>query len=111
MASPTATVAKIERNEAGEDVREQIAALRADVSGLTSALGDYVKEQKNYLASRASTGVESLKEAGKAGLKVTGQKASEVKSSAEEMVRENPASAVAISAGLGFVIGLLSRRG
>ena len=111
MASNQSTVAKLERStDAGEDVRDQLAALRSDIAGLTSALGDYVKEQKSAVQSRAAASFEALKDAGKTGLKVTGDKALEAKASAEEMVRENPAGAVAISAAIGFVLGLLTRR-
>jgi ElaB/YqjD/DUF883 family membrane-anchored ribosome-binding protein len=111
MATNQATVAKLDRSsDAGEDVREQLSALRSDIAGLTSALGEYVKEQKNAVQSRASASFEALKDAGKTGLKVTGNKALEVKSSAEDMVRENPAGAVAMSAAIGFALGLLTRR-
>jgi len=112
MATSPATVSKIDRSsDAGDDVRAQLDALRSDVAGLTAALGDYVKEQRNAMKSSAAAGLDALKSAGRAGVEVTGRKASEVKSSAEDMVRENPTSAVAISAALGFVVGLLSRRG
>jgi ElaB/YqjD/DUF883 family membrane-anchored ribosome-binding protein len=110
MASAATNVSKIERNDAGEDVREQLAALRSDVAGLTSAMGDYVREQKHYMQSKAASGIDALKDAGKAGLKATSDKASAVKASTEDLVRENPASAIAISAGLGFVLGLMTRR-
>ncbi|MEO8529668.1 MAG: hypothetical protein ABI459_00445 [Deltaproteobacteria bacterium] len=111
MANSPANVAKLDRpTEAGDDVREQLNALRSDVAGLTAALGDYVKEQKNAMQSSASAGIDALKSAGRAGIEATGRKASEVKSSTEDMVRENPTSAIAISAALGFVVGLLSRR-
>lgn len=111
MATNQSGIAKLERSsEAGDDVREQLSALRSDIAGLTSALGDYVKEQKNSMQSRASASLETLKEAGKTGLRVTGDKALEAKASAEEMVRENPAGAVAMSAAIGFVLGLLTRR-
>lgn len=111
MANPAQGITKLERpSEAGEDVREQLAALRSDVAGLTSALGEYAKAQKDAMQTRASAGLEALKDAGRTGLKVTGEKALEAKASAENMVRENPASALAISAGLGFVLGMLSRR-
>ena len=112
MATSTTNVAKIDRpSDAGEDVRAQLEALRSDVAGLTSALGEYVKEQRDAVKSSAASGIDALKSASRAGLEVTGRKAAEVKSSAEDMVRENPTSAVAISAALGFVVGLLSRRG
>jgi ElaB/YqjD/DUF883 family membrane-anchored ribosome-binding protein len=111
MANTPSTVSKLERpSEAGEDVREQLSALRSDIAGLTSALGDYVKEQKRVVQSRASAGLEALKDAGKSGLKASGDKALEVKAGAETMIRDNPAGAVAISAGIGFVLGLLTRR-
>lgn len=111
MAASTGNVAKMDYPaSAGDDVKEQLSALRSDIAGLTSAMADYVKEQKNALQSRASSGIDAVKQAGKASLKATGDKASELKASTEDMVREHPASAIAISAGIGFVIGLLSRR-
>lgn len=111
MATTSANLSKADYpSSSGDDVREQLAALRSDVSELTSALAGYVKEQKDAMQTRAASGIESVKQAGKAGLKVTGDKAGELKSATEDMVRENPAGAVAVSAGLGFIIGLLMRR-
>ncbi len=71
-----------------EDLAEQIEAIRADVQNLTSTL----KRVANKQVGRAQD--------------MAMEKAEE----AEEAIRQNPLSAVAVAAGLGFVFGMFTRR-
>jgi len=93
-----------------DDVRDQIAALQADMAQLTKTVGDYGKSRgeearavANAKAAELRTRADEARTAAEAQLK-SGY------AQAETAVRDNPAAAVGIAAGVGFVLGLLSTR-
>jgi uncharacterized protein YjbJ (UPF0337 family) len=75
-------------NDDTEELADQIEAIRTDIQSLTSTVGRIANKQ----LSRAQ------------------DKAVEAASNAEDAIRQNPVSAVAIAAGLGFLFGIFTRR-
>ena len=71
-----------------EDLANQIDAIRVDLQNLTSTVGRIASKQ----VSRAQ------------------DKAKETAYEAEEAIRRNPLSAIAIAVGLGFLFGVFTRR-
>jgi ElaB/YqjD/DUF883 family membrane-anchored ribosome-binding protein len=71
-----------------EDLANQIDAIRVDLQNLTSTVGRIASKQVN----RAQ------------------DKAKETAYEAEEAIRRNPLSAIAIAVGLGFLFGVFTRR-
>jgi ElaB/YqjD/DUF883 family membrane-anchored ribosome-binding protein len=71
-----------------EDLANQVDAIRADLQNLTSTVGRIAGKQVN----RAQ------------------DKAKETAYEAEEAIRRNPLSAIAIAVGLGFLFGVFTRR-
>jgi ElaB/YqjD/DUF883 family membrane-anchored ribosome-binding protein len=71
-----------------EDLAAQVHAIRADIQNLTSTLGRVANKR---LGRAQDTAIEKTREA-------------------EEAIRRNPLSAVAIAVGLGFLFGMLTRR-
>jgi ElaB/YqjD/DUF883 family membrane-anchored ribosome-binding protein len=71
-----------------QELANQIDAIRADIQSLTSTVGRMANKQIN----RAQ------------------DKAMETANQAEEAIRQNPISAVAIALGLGFLFGIFTRR-
>jgi ElaB/YqjD/DUF883 family membrane-anchored ribosome-binding protein len=71
-----------------EDLAEQIEAIRSDVQNLTSTLRRVAGKQ---VGNAQGVAMEKAHEA-------------------EEAIRQNPLSAVAIAAGLGFLFGVFTRR-
>jgi ElaB/YqjD/DUF883 family membrane-anchored ribosome-binding protein len=71
-----------------DDLANQIAALRADLQNLTGTVSRIANKQVN----RAQ------------------DKALDVANEAEEAIRRNPVSAIAIAVGLGFLFGVFTRR-
>lgn len=71
-----------------DDLANQIDAIRADIQSLSSTVGRIANKQIN----RAQ------------------DKALETANEAEEAIRRNPLSAVAIAVGLGFLFGVFTRR-
>ena len=75
-------------NGNAEELAEQIEAIRADIQSLTSTVSRVANKQLGQAQDKA---VEAM-------------------SNAEDAIRENPVSAVAIAAGLGFLFGIFTRR-
>ena len=71
-----------------EELASQIDAIRGDIQNLTSTVGRIAGKQLN----RAQ------------------DKAMETASDAEDAIRRNPLQAVAIAAGLGLLLGIITRR-
>ncbi|MBY6158519.1 glycine zipper domain-containing protein [Pseudooceanicola nitratireducens] len=93
-----------------DDVRDQIAALQADMAELTRAVSAYGKAKGEDARAAAELRAEELMtRAEKMGRDAEAQLRSGY-AQAEGAVRENPAAAVGIAAGIGFVLGLLSTR-
>ena len=76
------------RNRDAEDLAQQIDAIRGDLQNLTSTVSRIAGKQLN----RAQ------------------DKAIETASEAEDAIRRNPIQAVAIAAGVGLLLGILTRR-
>jgi ElaB/YqjD/DUF883 family membrane-anchored ribosome-binding protein len=76
------------QNPDTQELANQIDAIRADIQSLTSTVGRMANKQLN----RAQ------------------DKAMETANQAEEAIRQNPLSAVAIAIGLGFLFGVFTRR-
>jgi ElaB/YqjD/DUF883 family membrane-anchored ribosome-binding protein len=76
------------RTREAEDLAKQIDAIRGDLQNLTSTVSRIAGKQLN----RAQ------------------DKAMETASEAEDAIRRNPLQAVAIAAGLGLLLGVLTRR-
>jgi ElaB/YqjD/DUF883 family membrane-anchored ribosome-binding protein len=71
-----------------KELADQIDSIRADIQSLTSTVGKIASKQVN----RAQ------------------DKAVDAANQAEEAIRQNPLSAVAIAVGLGFLFGVFTRR-
>lgn len=71
-----------------QELADQIDAIRADIQSLTSTVGKIANKQIN----RAQ------------------DKAADAANQAEEAIRQNPLSAVAVAVGLGFLFGVFTRR-
>jgi len=71
-----------------EELAAQIDAIRGDIQNLTSTVGRIAGKQLN----RAQ------------------DKAMETASDAEDAIKRNPLQAVAIAAGLGLLLGIITRR-
>jgi len=71
-----------------EDLAAQVDAIRADIQNLTSTVGRIANKQLGRAQDRAM----------------------EAANEAEDAIRRNPLSAVAIAVGLGFLFGVFTRR-
>ncbi len=92
------------------ELQKQIAALKSDIVTLTTTVRDIGKNSAEALRGAATDQVEALREQGEAALRDAQLRGKDVYSQAEASIRENPAAAVGIAAGLGFLFGLIFGR-
>jgi len=87
-ASVESTAARVKAEVAAEDLSAQVAALREDLSRLSDSVIALGQGARTAVADEASVMTERVR----------------------DKVREEPLTAIAITAGVSYLIGLLSRR-
>ena len=111
--APTAAATAAEKSNVSElnnDVSRQVAILREDIAALTAAVAEYGKAQGNLLKESASNRAASVANYGAETAQAVKARAEKTYSDTEEAVRANPAAAVGIATGIGFLIGLITAR-
>tara|TARA_R110002051_G_scaffold1008_1_gene4874 strand:- start:7204 stop:7527 length:324 start_codon:yes stop_codon:yes gene_type:complete len=96
--------------ELSADVNDQMAVLREDIANLTAAVGNYGKAQGLQLKSVAQQKAANVAQSGAETAAAVRKSAEIAYSDAESAVRANPAAAVGIAAGLGFLVGMIATR-
>ncbi|SLN73731.1 DUF883 family protein [Oceanibacterium hippocampi] len=94
-----------------EELREQMEALRADVSALTESLvrvtGNRAHDGAEAVRNAAHEGADAVRNAARAGQ----ARAEDAAATAQDYVRERPLASVLVALAVGFTIGkLLERR-
>lgn len=93
------------------ELSTQLEALKADVKALTDTLTQLGKAKGQEFADAARYEAQALREKGEQKFADLHGRASELGDNTSQMVRENPATALGVAAGMGFLLGLiLSRR-
>ena len=87
-ASAESTAARVKAEVAAEDLSAQVAALREDLARLSESVIALGQGAKTAVADEASVMTERFR----------------------DRVREEPLTAIAITAGIAYLFGLLSRR-
>lgn len=104
------TAAKAQADVTTAELQKQIAALKNDISELTQTVSRYGKAQSDSLKAQARDGLRVVGERGQHQLDAAGEYAGMKYAETEDYIRENPAAAVGIAAGIGFLVGLLTSR-
>lgn len=110
MATATTANGKAKSNLSSEDLESQIAALKADVAALTGTLKGMGVQQGEALKASAMDSASALRKRGEETAAEVQKTAQEYYATAETRVRDNPAAAVGIAAGVGFLAGLILNR-
>ena len=106
MASTTKSTAKNGRAASDisiEDLSAQIDILKSDIASLTDTVGTYTKSKGHEAAKTAKAKAENMAQAGR-------DKAIEAQLHTEEFVRNQPATALGIAVGIGFLVGIFTAR-
>lgn len=110
MATAQTTKAAKAGPKTPEDLEAEIERLREDVAKLAKQLA--ATGEHSYSAARraATLGVDELKARGEAAVNTVRTNADDIERQVTEAVREKPITSLAIAAGIGFFLALLSRR-
>ncbi|WP_069298394.1 DUF883 family protein [Neptunicoccus sediminis] len=93
------------------DLSAQIETLRKDLSALTGTINDLGKAKSAELTEAATDRVEAAaREKGAQTAQAVTDRAKEVHEQANDFVKSQPATALGIAAGLGFLVGMLNAR-
>ncbi|KZY00002.1 MULTISPECIES: DUF883 family protein [unclassified Sulfitobacter] len=101
--STTASTDTSSSNVTVEDLSSQLEILKKDIAALTNSLGDYGKTKSQEVTRQAKDAVNDATTAGRV-------RALEAQASAEEFIRTQPATALGIAAGVGFLVGIVTAR-
>lgn len=82
-----------------EEISAQIEALKADLAGLTDAVGHYGKGRYREARSEAERHARHVR-----------SEAEDYGRQAQDFIRDQPATALGLASGVGFLIGLLVSR-
>lgn len=93
-----------------ERLTEQVATLRKDISGIVEALGDLGHSSRDAAVERASRKAAELRDSGQEHLHAAQHRAEDLGRQATDAVRHQPAAAVGLAVGLGFLLGFMTGR-
>lgn len=92
------------------DLTSQIETLRKDLSDLTGTIADLGRSKKAELSDAAAQQVDAARKKGIETADILGDHARDVQGQANDFVKSQPATALGIAAGVGFLVGLMSTR-
>lgn len=87
----------------------EMAELRAELSRLSATLSDIASHRYEAFRDRAAGVAEDVVRQGAALRDHAYSRAGEMEAEMERSIRERPIAAVAIAAGVGYLVGLISR--
>ena len=92
-----------------EDLEAEIARLREDVTRLAEQLAQTGEHSYSAAMRAASEGAEQLRAKGEAAVGAIRSNASDIEQQLSDAVREKPITALAIAAGIGYLLAVLRR--
>lgn len=92
------------------DVSAQLEVLRDDVATLTQIIGELAKSKSDEALSIAKAKASDFRDSASDHAEAARRQALEVQDKATDFVRTQPATALGIAAGVGFLIGFLGSR-
>lgn len=93
-----------------EELSKQIEALKADVSSITSLLGEIGKDGRDATAARLRETASDLRDQGERQLRHAQAQAEDFGHQTADAIRQQPATAVGLAVGVGFILGFLTSR-
>ena len=93
-----------------DDLKAQMEALKGDIANLASLVGQMGGAQAERAKETVQEQLNSAREAGAARAAEAKAQAQRLGEEANDFVTRQPAAALGIAAGIGFLIGLLGSR-
>ncbi|ARC89821.1 YqjD family protein [Rhodovulum sp. MB263] len=97
-------------NASVQDLEVQIEALKDDIAQIARTLGDLSEAKKNDMRDTVQRRAAELRERGEATVAGVQDRGAELGEQAADAVRRQPAAAMGIAVGLGFLVGLMTGR-
>ena len=97
-------------NGAPDDLEAEITRLREDVARLTEQLARTGEHSYSAAMRAASDGAEQLRARGEAAVDAIKSNAGDIEQQISDAVREKPITALAIAAGIGYLLAVLRRQ-
>ena len=93
-----------------DQLSSQIATLRSDIAAISKSLADLGSNTKDVAVEKARQKASELRATGEEQLHAAQVRAEELGQQAVDAVRKQPATAVGLAVGVGFLLGFLSGR-
>ncbi|WP_099824317.1 glycine zipper domain-containing protein [Oceaniglobus indicus] len=93
-----------------EDLAKQVDQLKTDIATLTQSIGDLGRAKGEEVSRSVREQARAARAAGQDHLAAVQLQAEDKYRDAENYVRTNPAAAIGIAAGFGFLVGFLGSR-
>ncbi|MDM7971228.1 MAG: hypothetical protein QUV10_16570 [Paracoccaceae bacterium] len=103
-------MAQPETKAAADDLSKQLETLRADVASLTEAIGNLTRAEAREAADGARRVVRKARDGVEHEYEKLQHQAVEAVDHADALIREKPAMAMGIAAGVGMLVGLMMSR-
>ncbi|MEJ6396708.1 DUF883 family protein [Yoonia sp. 208BN28-4] len=110
MSSSTQNVNGKTNAPNSDDLAEQIKILRDDLGSLTQTIADMGRATGENAVNAAKSKVNDVRDAAMDRAETAQLHAMEVKNQADDFIRTQPATALGVAAGLGFLVGFMSSR-
>jgi ElaB/YqjD/DUF883 family membrane-anchored ribosome-binding protein len=101
---------EMSQNKGGEDVDRQFQIIREDITTLSKLLREIGEEKVGEKRDVALAEAAELLEKSRSAIDEGRLKASAAKISIEDHIREQPMQSALIALGVGFLVGMISRR-
>ena len=92
------------------DVSNQIEILREDLSALTQTIADLSRAKGDEAITAARDKMADARDKATDQAQAARQQAAELQGQANDFIRNQPATALGIAAGLGFLVGFMGSR-
>ncbi len=105
-----ATTSRASKDPSVGDLAKQIETLQNDIGEITGLMAELGKAQASRLGEEAEAKAQKLKQKGEDAASAAQAQMEDLHAQANDFIRTQPATALGIAAGLGFLFGLLMTR-
>ena len=106
----TTTSSRTRKEPSVGDLAKQIETLQKDIGELTGLMAEMGKVQAARLSDEAEAQTQKMKDKGEDAANAAKAQMEDLHVQANEFVRTQPATALGVAAGLGFLFGLFMTR-
>ena len=109
----TSTMAKLNsksKSATTEDLGEQIETLRHDLGSLTQTIAEIAKEKRGEALAGTKSAFDSVRDKAADSAETAQLTAMEFQDQTRDFIKSQPAIALGIAAGVGFLVGLVGAR-